>query len=377
MHRVVLAFIGLFLSVSLFSQILHPPCFYRHYTGTLDNNMKLTVDLSSNQGVVTGFYYYSFPEPGNPDITHYGMTIPLQGSLVNNALVLTEFSNEEPNFRGQFTERGKISGTWKKPGEDKTIPFAIAEDFSLGSIKFICYPLTNERFMRPETNNAKSDPKATIQIKMLYPNLSAGDPLKDSIDYAITGFLLNEQKSIKSPQLFLENITFDFFDSYHIATDGIVDISNSASFNWEKNVSIQVLFNENNILSLRMRKYASTGGAHGINMVENVVFETLRKDKLSLSEIFMPGYEAVLNTLLDKKLRKMNGLQDEENLRDAGFFIDNVEASNNFYINNEGVGFFYNIYEIAPYSSGVTELFIPFSECSNILGGDHPFDWVK
>ena len=377
MHRFVLSLLGLLFSVSSFSQILHPPCFYRHYTGTLDNNMKLTVDLSSDQGVVSGFYYYSFPEPGNPDVYHFGKTIPLNGTLENNTLVLSEYANEEPSFTGQFTEKGKISGTWKKPGEDKSIPFAVVEDNQSGSLSFTCFPLSDERLMRPETQTSASDPKATISINLLYPQLFKGDPLQDSIDFAITGFLLNEPKSINSPQLFLENMAFDFFDSYHIATDGIVDVSNSASFNWEKNVAVQVLYNENNILSLRMKKYASTGGVHGINMIENVVFQTASKSMLGLDDIFKPGYKKELDELLDQKLRKLNGIQDEENLRDAGFFIDHVEASDNFYVNNDGIGFFYNIYEIAPFSSGVTELFLTFYECSVILKDNHSFGWVE
>ncbi|OQX78513.1 MAG: hypothetical protein B6D61_05320 [Bacteroidetes bacterium 4484_249] len=361
---------------SAFSQDNGSSCFYKHFTGTFDDNMSITVDLSAQNGKVTGFYYYYFPEPGNETVSYYGKTIPLEGIINANSIVLHEFSNEEANFTGEFEGNNKISGIWEKNEKEKPIPFDITEDYSKGSVSFTCFTFSDIRYAKKDGTAEESDPKAKIDIKLLYPELPAGNILKDSIDYKITGFILNKPESIESPELLLENIAFDFFDSYYRATDGIDDISSSASFNWEKDISVDVFYNENDIISLKINKYAFTGGAHGMLMIEYVVFDTEQKKRLLLKDILKDNFENELNSILDKKLRDLNGLKENENLREAGFFIDEITSSGNFYINNDGIGFFYNVYEIAPYSSGTTELFVKFNELTGLLKSNHPFNWM-
>jgi len=95
-----------------------------------------------------------------------------------------------------------------------------------------------------------------------------------------------------------------------------------------------------------------------------------------MQDFFVEGYEERLNAMLNKKLRKLNGIKDDEKLKDAGFFIDYVEYNDNFYINNDGIGFFYNVYEIAAYATGTTELFCTFREVKELLNKNHPFTWI-
>jgi hypothetical protein len=44
-----------------------------------------------------------------------------------------------------------------------------------------------------------------------------------------------------------------------------------------------------------------------------------------------------------------------------------VDPNDNFFITGGGIGFFYNPYEIAPYSSGSTEIFLPWEEILPLL----------
>ena len=63
----------------------------------------------------------------------------------------------------------------------------------------------------------------------------------------------------------------------------------------------------------------------------------------------------------------MNHLPTSQSLKDAGFFTDPVKPTDNFYITGEGIGFFYNQYDIAPYASGSIDVFIPFRELKDVL----------
>jgi len=376
----ILKFYGLLISLLLcnylFAQDVATTSFYKHYTGNLDSTMKITVDLLSQKGKVTGYYYYNFPEPGTDTIYHYGKTIPIEGSISNNSIVINDFKQNISKFKGSFDSLDKISGTWYKKPNAKSIPFELAEDYSNGSLALSCYTLSDQHFLLQGNGSKKNSPKAEINITLLYPDISIGDTFRDTIDLIITEILLREPMLVTSPNKILEDIRFDFINSYIRATEGIEDLSSTASFNWEKNITMDVRYNENNILSLKIEKYAYTGGAHGIFITEYITFNLRQKKRLYLEDIFKENFNDELNSILDKKLREMNGIKAEENLTESGFFVDKIESTDNFYINNDGIGFFYNVYSIAPYSTGATELFIQFDELTELLKNNNPFSWV-
>ena len=53
---------------------------------------------------------------------------------------------------------------------------------------------------------------------------------------------------------------------------------------------------------------------------------------------------------------------------EEGFFdIDDISPNNNFWMNDKGVHYIYNQYEIAPYSMGPIDVSIPFEELTSII----------
>jgi hypothetical protein len=351
--------------------------FYRHFTGKLDTSMHITLDLLSQNGKISGFYYYYFPEPGNNKVFRYGKTIPVQGNIDGNVVGLTEFSTEGSSFNGVFNSKNKITGTWQRNPDEKSIPFSVTEDYSGGSLPFSYFTLSGTRYLNKGEHAQKNSPKARISLVLLYPDLPHKNPLKDSLDFLITKYLHVDTVPFKNPELLLENITFDFFDSYYRATDGIEDISKTSSFNWEKNITMEVYYNENNIVSLKIEKYAFTGGAHGINITQFIVCDLKQQKLIDLKDIMKENYKVQLDNILNEKLRKMNGIKPDENLKESGFFADRIESSENFYINRDGIGFYYNIYHIAPFSAGTTELFLTYNELREILNSNPSFFWNK
>lgn len=51
-----------------------------------------------------------------------------------------------------------------------------------------------------------------------------------------------------------------------------------------------------------------------------------------------------------------------------GFFtIEDIAPNNNFWLNDEGIHYSYNQYEIAPYSMGVIDVVVPYTELEDII----------
>lgn len=376
-RKYFLFFLFTILMIAGFSQSTKNKMVYKHFTGTLDTNMFVSLDLVVENNDISGFYYYYFPIPGQTDSYQYGKTIPLEGTLNGDKLSMNEYGDKSSGFTGIIDKKWNITGNWKRREYEDPIKFNVTEDYSNNSISLDSYFLSRKKKIKTTDATVEKLPSAKVEITLLYPAKRMNKVLQDTLDHIISRFMYNRSEKIKSPELLMENIIFDFFESYGEATDGIEGINHFASFNWEKSLQMGVKYNEQNILSLSFEKYGYTGGAHGILIQKFVVLDMISNKHLTLVDIFNEGYQTSVEALLDKKLRKQNGILDSESLRDAGFLVDKVEISDNFYINNDGIGFYYNVYRIAPYAAGPTELFIPFYELINILKPGHPFSWVK
>lgn len=351
--------------------------FYKHYSGSLDTNMRMTLDLFSQNGKISGYYYYSFELTEQSGEYHYGKTIPVSGTLDGDRLIMYDYNNTESRFSGRVKQDFSIKGSWQRRKYEDPITFSLSEDYKIGSIPLKCYSKSYENRLDIPDMPKNERPAAKIDVLVIYPEKAKNPTLFKSIDHIITSFMLSDSMAVNDPELLIENITFDFFESYREASDGVPDIQQSASFNWMKKLNMEVIYNENNLLSMRFDKYGYTGGAHGVNIVLYRIFDLNSGLPIELDDIFIKGYEEELTRILDKKLRRLNGIAAEENLYESGFLIDSLAHTENFYVNNDGIGFFYNVYEIASYATGSTELFCSFYDLKGILRKDHPFFWIS
>lgn len=85
---------------------------------------------------------------------------------------------------------------------------------------------------------------------------------------------------------------------------------------------------------------------------------------IALSDLLEPGSEDKLRSIAEAHFRAVREIEEELSLADAGFTFENGEFAlpDNFAIGEDALTFYYNLYEIAPYSMGATQLVIPFEE---------------
>jgi hypothetical protein len=142
------------------------------------------------------------------------------------------------------------------------------------------------------------------------------------------------------------------------------------SFNWEMMGTSIVSMNRNGLLVYRVDNYGYTGGAHGMGVSRFLVFDTKKMERLHLKDIFIEGYEPRLSRLLDAEYRARYFLDDEEALSESGLFDDSIYPSENFYLTNNSVIFYYNPYELAPYAMGSITISLYHSDIRHLLKED-------
>lgn len=109
------------------------------------------------------------------------------------------------------------------------------------------------------------------------------------------------------------------------------------------------------------------GGAHGLFIKSVINFSTNSGKQITLKDVLLPGYENKLNEILLDKLIKQTESKDINDLKEKGYLFNMDMAPSQFYIiNDEGITFIYNQYEIAPYAVGLTELSLSWDELKEV-----------
>jgi len=346
--------------------------FYKHMSGHIGEGILMNADLIRIDNKISGYYYYYFKDTlAQVDFgMRYGKALPVDGTInPDNTLEFSEFDQNIKGamFKGKL-EGNKITGDWVSSDGKKTIPFSLEESYPEGTIAFNVYHLKDKGLLLPDK---KSSPAANIDLTLLLPKPYANAAPVDSVNATIYRNFFTGDTAFSNPSGMLEYAKDLYFSNYRKANTDIYQ-EGASSFEWFKNKAVRILYNENNLLSLEFFDYGSTGGAHGLSISKFAVIDLLSGEHLSLDTIFRDGYLNDLRDILTVQLRRQYDIEPGKDLREAGFFVEFLEPTDNFYLTKDGMGFYYNQYEVAPFATGPVDVFIPFRAIKRILNPEGP-----
>lgn len=211
--------------------------------------------------------------------------------------------------------------------------------------------------------------KNYAKIFFEYPVITkaANQQVKDSIaKYVKETFLNNYFGNAKSKSL--DEMADSLFKDFKSFQEEFKDSPQS----WEIEGTTSVIYNNHSIVSLQTDTYWYLGGVHPNELSLLVSLNSENGKRINFSDLFKNEYKAELTKIAEKIFRKEKGLNQDENLEEAGFWFEENKFSlnENFEIKNEGLFFYFNSYEIAPYSMGPTEILIPYDEIKNLIKED-------
>lgn len=121
-------------------------------------------------------------------------------------------------------------------------------------------------------------------------------------------------------------------------------------------------------LTLAIRVYSYTGGAHG-NYATIFKHYDLADDKpLILDDMVTRPFQNELTAVAERYFRSQENLGVDQSLEDAYFFDQGrFSLPDNFALEQDSMLFLYNIYEIKPYVNGQTELRVPYADIERLL----------
>ena len=223
-------------------------------------------------------------------------------------------------------------------------------------------------------------PAIKIHLSMYYPveykNLSVLDSLQRLI---ITSVTTNSNQALRNPEETMRNFIAQKITEYRLLEKDyesmllMKDDEPSASFFNEYLEEESNVFDKDGIFCFSTCVYSFTGGAHGLNTIKYTCVDLDNGSVITGKDLFIDDYESLLSPVILEKLVEMQKVKSPKELEKTGFFdISDIKPNNNFYLNEKGITFVYNPYEIAAYFIGILEVFIPYEDITAVLASENP-----
>lgn len=132
------------------------------------------------------------------------------------------------------------------------------------------------------------------------------------------------------------------------------------------NVDFDIKKNSDNTLSILIMYYKYAGGAHGYS--ENVSYNVdMRTGKFILiNDLFKNGvdYKGVINEEIRKQIEDLIKLDPQNN---GIYEFKTIKENQKFYIQDNNLVIYFDLYDIAPYAAGIPEFIININKIDHIL----------
>jgi hypothetical protein len=222
-----------------------------------------------------------------------------------------------------------------------------------------------KNFRAESSAGCKNDSLHCASYEVNYPDFKGLDSaverrIKQKMDATVS--MGNPEAEGKSMQEIADGFIKDYEDFIKELPD--------ESGGWYYNADVTVEVMTDTLISLSSHEEYFTGGAHGGSGTYFINVRPSTGATFTLDNFFKDGYMDPLTKIGEEVFRQVKEIPDTASLNENYFEFpdDKFQLNQNYGFRKEGVVFYYNSYEIAPYAAGPTEVLIPYERIR---------DWMK
>lgn len=246
-----------------------------------------------------------------------------------------------------------------------------------GALKFDSIAVNETTHLFGDT----AKPSSNLIINFTYATQSSDVKLKDSLNSFFLSLCFGDKYRTLTPQEAVEKYKETYVTNYRNDLEPMYkkdeqEPENKESmlswYSYYKTIESQVQFYQKDLLVYRTRYDEFTGGAHGVYNTTFLNIDLNSLEPIRLEDLFIPDYKEALTDLLWNQLMADNHVTTHQELEDMGYATTgDLEPTENFYLNEEGITFYYNIYDITPYVMGPVKISLPYEAVQQILNKDN------
>ena len=224
-------------------------------------------------------------------------------------------------------------------------------------------------------------PACNLVINFAYATRSSDVKLKDSLNTFFLSACFGDKYLTMTPEEAIKKYTEKYVNDYRKDLEPMYrkdeqDKEDGASmeawYSYYKGIESNIQLYIKNLLVYRIDYNEYTGGAHGIYMSSFLNMDLRTLSPVRLDDLFASDYKDALTDLLWNQLMADNKVATRQELEDLGYATTGeLEPTENFYLDPEGITFYYNVYDIAPYVMGPVKITLPYEAMQHLLSDDN------
>lgn len=223
-------------------------------------------------------------------------------------------------------------------------------------------------------------PACNLVINFAYAVQSSDVKLKDSLNTFFLSACFGDKYMTMAPEEAVKRYTEKYVNDYLKDLEPMYqkdeqekedNATMGAWYSYYKGIEGHVQLYIKDLLIYRVDYNEYTGGAHGIYSSTFLNMDLRTLSPIRLDDLFVSEYEEALTDLLWNQLMADNKVATHQELEDMGYATTgDLKPTENFYLSKEGITFYYNVYEIAPYVMGPVKITLPYEVMQHLLSDD-------
>lgn len=226
----------------------------------------------------------------------------------------------------------------------------------------------------------QENPNCNLQLSFTYPTEYNNKEILHKIQYLFVYSYFGEAYETLSPEKAVARYTEDYLEAYkELEEDFKEEVKNADTtpvgswYSYYEMSTNDINFNMDDILCFTVCFENYTGGAHGSHSATNHVINLKTGELITEKDVFIDGFEDRLAQILVDHIASQNNVENIKELENIGFFsVDEIYPNNNFLVNETGITYSFNEYEIAAYVVGITNVHLPYEKIHHLLRTESP-----
>lgn len=228
--------------------------------------------------------------------------------------------------------------------------------------------------------NIETNPGCSLQINFLYPAEYQNQQVLNAAQQQFIRAFLGDDYMQCSPReavsLYAVNYLNDFKKRETDFESDVEEHGSEPNDEWYSSYEIlsdSIYYNQNDLLSMVVSKEYDTGGAHNAHHYTNRVIDLRTGERVTEAAVFIEDYQDDLAKIIVDAIALYNNVDKVSELENIGFFnINEIYPNKNFYVDEIGITYTFNEYEIAAYVVGATSVRIPYEKIRHLLRKESP-----
>ncbi|RRD60585.1 DUF3298 and DUF4163 domain-containing protein [Tannerella forsythia] len=228
--------------------------------------------------------------------------------------------------------------------------------------------------------NIETNPGCSLQINFVFPVEYQNQQVLKAVQQQFVRAFLGDDYMQSSPReavnQYAENYLNDFKKRETDFESDVEEHGSEPNDEWYSSYEIlsdSIYYNQNDLLSMVVSKEYDTGGAHNAHHYTNRVIDLKTGERVTEAAVFIEDYQDDLAKIIVDAIALYNNVDKASDLENIGFFnVNEIYPNKNFYVDEVGITYTFNEYEIAAYVVGATSVRIPYEKIRHLLRKESP-----